>query len=320
MPGGEKREKYSAERSGQLGSGVEIIMATLLPKVLVQVSVTGNDILKYKHSLIESFSNLRMCDTATVYFLVVYQSESGGDDQVSELMEEDVETIHSSVFSASRARNMGIDYAVENDFDFILFHDASLVFSPHFLTLARASMSLGKNVIARGKVTWKEEGLFRTDNDKGQKLYFRRFFRVMPYPYIWLYVFPVKDLESTRFNEEIGPGKNVFPNCGEDVMFLLDYFSAQPKKGLLIDHDALVFHPPRNSDKSKQLEYARGQGRLYRMLLRRKSLPCHIYFSFLFFVINSVRYAVFFGEAGREIFKKRWQGFWQEQASTASDT
>lgn len=311
-------EKYSAERSGQLDSGAEVIMATRVPKVLVQVSVTEDDVLSYKHSLLESFVNLRKCEAASVYFLVVYQTESGNECRVHELSEDDVEIIHSPVFSVSRARNIGIEYARKNNFDYILFHDASLVFSPSFLRLARASMSLEDNVIVRGKMTENKENLSR--GNRGRKVSSYRVFRVMPYPYTWLYLFPLREIETIRFNTEMGPGKNLFPNCGEDAMFLLDYFSVQAKKKVVVDHDALVFHPPRNADKSKQLGYARGQGRLYRILLRRKSLPYHIYFCFIFFVVNSVRYAVLSGKTGRLIFRERWKGFWQKQPSEVSNT
>lgn len=187
---------------------------------------------------------------------------------------------HESFLGISNARNLCIEKAIELNCQFVLFHDASI-----FWTQV-ASEFIYKNRYLTPKVNIcfsdevKKLNMYTFDGKKS---------KVNPIydTYVWSYLFKLKDIYSLQFNINFGPGENTVYKSGEDALFLFDVFNKKKSyKVYKSNENIVIYHPPRDSDFSKHLLYAKGQGKIFRILLNK-------YFSL--FLLKDI--ILFFGNA-----------------------
>ena len=184
----------------------------------------------------------------------------------------------------SRARNAGINYALENGFEYVLFHDSSIIFGAEFCNFVNMNIA-DSSLVLTGKLIW---NLSSTNSNHNTYQASELPINLIRNHYVGSYVLPLSLINDTRFNENIGPGKLTKIKSSEDISFLVNVFSHSKIRTVLFHPAALIFHPPRPSDRSKQVTYATGQGALYRYLMTRKILIYGIGLHFCLFWINAL--------------------------------
>ncbi|GEM_PF-1267385 len=276
--------------------------------LVVQVSVTENDLLRYMHTLEHSLSNLLRFTAVNVKILLVLQSSSSTPVVPGFILKNDKVCVkRTSRFSVSVARNLGISYARSIGASHIIFHDSSICVSAEFAKFTE--ICIIKNfAVGSGVIQWGESALKKV-RDVDTIRITRTRPSALKNPYVYTYIFRIDILGSINFCEWLGPGAATLFNAGEDVVFLTKLF-APLGKGKLIMHcsDALVFHPPRPADGSKHLAYAHAQGALVRWLVRPENLSLQVFLYFFLFFGNALIRAVL-RKTWREILLLRLRGF-----------
>lgn len=243
--------------------------------LLVVIPVLYREWLHYRESLLLSVSNI-YGEFDDVVFYFVFQDKTVSELDVCDsrlLQKYPCEIIFSDILNVSAARNMGIQRAKCLGLKFILFHDCSVMYPKSSLRFLKLnSGSLESHYIAQLKVVFDDyRVIYDLGGDDGIEILETSSFilsKVNPIRdcYLWSYLFLVDKIEST-FDEGIGPGESTTYKSGEDVLFLFDYFAMGEILYSKVALSAIVLHPPRPSDYSKHLLYAKGQGRLFRLLL-----------------------------------------------------
>lgn len=272
-------------------------------QLLVQVSLTESELPWCRDRLLASLRQFSSGLTGRVMILLVYQSRTAGEVEVKNFFSSitPVEIISTPVFSASIARNRGIDYALEKQFDYIYFHDAKVFCTDSFVAMIGRAIS-GHLDLCRGRVGWREQPLARPARllETGVRQ------RISPilHTYLWSYLFRVELLTDIRFNEKIGPGEKTELKAGEDTLLLGQLGQQNPGLRVCYFPQAEVIHPPRPGNLSKHLAYARAQGVLFRFFLGRKFSPFWYFplYLFLFFGAFAGRALLFRKNSWKSLF------------------
>jgi glycosyltransferase involved in cell wall biosynthesis len=276
-----------------------------MPSLLVQVSVTENDFSTYKASLLISLQNILKLVQFKVKILMVYQSKNSEEAIDEFFLSPEVILHRTTLFGVSAARNTGLKYARSEGYDYIIFHDASLSYSEKFVDLINLTISQNME-ITKGKMQWVAEA----DTNRPATLHLSKK-KTNPIfdPYIGTYVFRVSALTNMAFNEKMGPGESTLMIAGEDLLFLYQLFEGRIPFIVDYSEQAIVEHPTRPSDNSKQLAYAESQGVLLRWLLMENRFNLTICIYFFAFFGNSI-FGVLAGRtAATKVFSDRVKGF-----------
>lgn len=202
----------------------------------------------------------------------------------------------------SKARNTGLEFLVNKDFSHILFHDSRITLGTSFCTFI-SQPTHESNHVKSGKVIWKSPHT-TTMTGKIKKVKPNIFKNT----YIGSYHLPIALIKELKFNEKVGPGKTTTLKAGEDVLFLEAFLRQNNTTFVIEAKNALIFHPPRDNEK-KRIEYAQGQGALFRYFIENGRFSYGINTYFLLFGINSILLLLSLRTYNYEIFKRRLKGF-----------
>ncbi|MEZ9855722.1 hypothetical protein AB4347_16990 [Vibrio breoganii] len=241
--------------------------------LFIGVCVTYDDYLSYKDQLESSLSNLSELFIGDVYIYMIIQSRELNVEVIETLLPNCVE--YDSVFGISRARNKCIEKSVSMQCDYILFHDASIYWTPasvRFISEFRDSSPLIDVDMS--------DDIDFTESRMGFDL---KIINPVYFTHVGSYLLKVSDIKNVRFNEEFGPGDLSNFNCGEDTLFLFDLFSKRQSYRACKSSFLSLYHPPRDSDFSKHLYYAKGQGAMFGVLVNKHRsfstlLDCCLFF------------------------------------------
>ncbi|WP_318480491.1 hypothetical protein [Photobacterium leiognathi] len=269
--------------------------------LFIGLCTTYSDFYKYQHTLIESFSYLDRSFDGNCFFYMVIQ----GDDIEKlepKLTRLNVHVRHESYLGVSNARNLCIKKALEIGAEYILFHDASICWTED----AANFIFRYKDVMPKVNVSF-SDGIKKYDclDLIGSKR------KVNPIydTYVWSYLFKLDDISGLKFNLDFGPGQNTNFKSGEDVLFLFDVFSIRQSYNVFeSEKKIMIYHPPRDSDFSKHLLYAKGQGKMFRILLAR-FLSFSIVKDIILFFGNAIFRCLLLKKNSLKILLQRVSGF-----------
>lgn len=267
----------------------------------VGLCLTVTDFHKYKNQLTESFLNLDDAFNGNCFFYLVIQGDK------SDLIDYDfgslnVEVKYESFLGISHARNLCIEKATDLNSQFVLFHDASI----YWTKIAAEFIFENRNVTPKVNICFSDEiknsDVYVLDGNKS---------KVNPIydTYVWSYLFKLKDIYSLQFNINFGPGQNTVYKSGEDVLFLFDVFNQ--KKSFNVyksNRNIVIYHPPRDSDFSKHLLYAKGQGKIFRILVN-KYLSLYLLKDIILFFGNAIFRCLLMKKNSIKILLQRVSGF-----------
>lgn len=199
----------------------------------------------------------------------------------------------------SAARNEAVSFAVSDAYDWIYFHDASVVCRDQVVDwVAQADVCQPTTLRAQalfGDTPWSVPGGSLVTSCPPM------------FPWLWTYLFRVDALKAVRFREDIGPGSGSARIAGEDALFLHDYF-IETGHWRIRPVAVTVWHPSRPMDGRKHLAYAYGQGAMFRELLRQPLAGWRHWSGFTLFLVNSLLGLVR-NPFGFELLRRRWRGF-----------
>lgn len=239
-------------------------------ELIIGVCVTKTDFDKYRNRLFQSLKNLYSAFKTNCVVYIVLQSDSACEISEGFYGEEWIKLVNIHYMGISNARNLCIEKAQSISAKYIIFHDASLYWTPsaaefifkykeHPVTPC-VNISFEDHVephICRGLT--KHTNVMSSKITKNNPIY---------NSFVWSYLFRVADINSSRFDLNFGPGDSTIFKSGEDVLFLFEYFSKDKRVIMPRNSGVLISHPPRPGDFSKHLLYAYGQGALFRKLVK----------------------------------------------------
>jgi hypothetical protein len=277
--------------------------------ILVALSCTEKDFLLNSDRLLISFQNFCSVFKDDVFFLIICQTKSiksidANNTFLSELPKNNYLLLQVDYLSVSRSRNKAIEYARDNNFKRLLFHDASLVYTRPFLKWLKKTPS---NQIVSANWLFSDalvNASVENNSESSDKITFNDFNDL----FVWSYVFPV-NIDLPKFDERFGPGEcNVF-NSGEDFLFLRQFFQKHPDARCFTRFLGTgVIHPSRPKDFSKHLDYACGQGKIHQIYLLEEKSVYAIWRCLLFFG-NACLRVLLFKKNSIKILKLRIKGF-----------
>jgi hypothetical protein len=278
-------------------------------RLLVGVCVTKQDWITNHRSLYASFSNIAKQWENKVLFYVVLQGVSNEEhvDCLNIDTKLNIDILKTTFMGVSRARNICIEKAKYVNSEFILFHDASIYWTPpaaEFIAQYRNDTLVTKVKVSFSAMT--EEG----NATLGQSSSHSIVRKINPFydAYVWSYLFRVAKLQDIIFDERFGPGQDTRFKSGEDVSFLFDYFSTIKTFSVLEATNAFVCHPPRTADFDKHLIYASGQGKTFKVLMK-KYPSWKIYVDLGLFFGNALYRCLLLKPNAFEILRQRLIGF-----------
>ncbi|EMK6668397.1 hypothetical protein V9J75_001873 [Vibrio fluvialis] len=275
-------------------------------KLLVGITLLSREYKANKGVLAKSISNISNdCKllNVPVDFVFVEQSEDVFSERSDEYLYDNMQIVKTNYCSISNARNILIDHAKSNFYDYIIFHDVSIFFPKHSVKFLLENVVHG--ITPKLKVFFGDvEGDVGGSKDKSR--------RIIPFydPYIWSYLIKVKDIHSI-FDLDLGPGVDTKYKSGEDVLFLYQYFSAIGSFDVIESGSKKVYHPKRLDDYSKHLLYSKGQGALYRRVFKMRVEP-YVYLCIFIFFLNAIRRVVLLKKNSIKILLNRVNGFFYE--------
>lgn len=276
-----------------------------MKRLIVQVSITENDFPLYKETLLASLKKILNLVEVDVRVFVVYQyTNIAKPDEV--LFADTRVTLFSTMnFGVSLARNTGLKYARENDADYIVFHDASILFSSNYIKFI--NLVIAENIsVAKGPLYWGGE---KNSKDNAAIILTKKKINPIFDTCVCSYIFKLSALNQLAFNELVGPGEKTLMSAGEDVVFLYRLFGGRIPIALDYCDDATVYHPPRPSDNSKHLAYAESQGTLVRWMVCENKLNFAVATYFFAFFGNAIIRFILRKPAADEMLARRWRGF-----------
>ncbi|WP_275075987.1 hypothetical protein [Providencia rettgeri] len=272
-------------------------------ELLVGVCVTEKDWISYKNSILHSLSCIEKHWKNDCIFYIVIQNKNFLSKAETNL-DKNKKILYTPIENVSTARNACIKKAKELKVKFILFHDASISWTNS------AAYFLHKN--REKNITLKANVSFSSFHDDSQFHFTATKCKINPIyePYVWSYLFSLDKIKDLYFNENFGPGQYTRFKSGEDVLFLFDYFNNNSFH-VLTNKNAKIHHPPRDSQYSKHLTYALGQGKMFRILLSNNKTPS-IYRDIFLFFGNSFFRCLLLRPNSFKILRHRFQGFFNE--------
>lgn len=274
-------------------------------KLLISIPVLNSEIEERKKYFFKSIENMK--NTGIENYEIIFVIQINDDEKsYSEVFQDfkNITILYSSIKSVSHARNLAINYAIENLFSHMIISDSSVIIGECFYRSIKYCM---KNHIElmQGRIIWNIDTNVATKCEVDLK---KQRLNILADSYVGNFLFKVERLDDVRFNETIGPASHTTIKAGEDMLFLYEYML---KNGDIADVNdkALVYHPPRDNNLSKHLIYASGQGALYKYFLFKKHKPRYFFIYFFLFWANSLKRVLFFRRNSLKILGKRLFGF-----------
>nr|QOS24952.1 hypothetical protein VP352_00016 [Vibrio parahaemolyticus] len=201
--------------------------------------------------------------------------------------------------SVSKARNFIINLAKDENYKYIIFHDAKVYFTKNVgCFFSNNSGDVTKKV----KLFYSQDIPSTLNNVESVHKKINPLYQT----YLGCYLLNVSYINH-YFCEETGPGSETRYKSGEDVLFLFEYFYNLGTFSVDELSFGGVYHPPREGDYSKHLLYAEGQGRLFRLLLG-KYCSFRVVCDFILFIANALVRVVLMKKNSLKIFKQRLKG------------
>lgn len=272
--------------------------------LLVALICTEYDFRQNSPRLSRSITNFYTVFGDDVFFLVVFQSKSEDASLVSEFFSHLPDCQHEiflvSYLSVSRARNDALDFAKNNSFSRIIFHDSSLIYTKSFLKWAN---SKSHDSLISGRFVFSEE--VQSEEEGNESVICLDVFRNS---FVCAYFLSLK-FKFPKFDERFGPGENTVYSSGEDFLFLKKFFELNPVIRKITKYEGVgILHPPRPADFSKHLLYAEGQGKIHQIFLKEEKSLYAVWRCVLFFG-NAIFRVLLFKKKSFKILLLRIKGF-----------
>lgn len=283
-------------------------------KILCALTCLDYEFSNNAEGLKKSFSNLKSVLKEKLEFVLIIQKSAIPCDEIFYRMIEEFCDIFAirrfrmvDYRSVSKARNEAIGCAIDENFDKIIFHDATIIYSvgacEHYLD------NLYSDYVPNLRPLFGSYQQQNVTNSSPCSI-------ECPNPilncYVWTYLFNVADLKTVRFDTGFGPGDETIYKSGEDVLFLYAAL-VENNKYVVVNRNAFVFHPPRSAGYQKHLLYALGQGKTLRILLKRYS-SAYLYFHVVYFFANALARVLLLKRNSLAILIKRCEGFFLDQS------
>lgn len=262
------------------------------------------DWVSHKENIIKSFHNLNDAFRGKCFFILCIQDF--GDNTIDlNLGLQNYNVIYLAEVGISLARNRCVDEAQSINCKWIMFHDASIYWTANaakFIYEQRFSEIPPKLKLRFGEISDCEIGNYEFSIKNINPIYDT---------YVGSMLLNLNVIDSLRFNELHGPGDKTIYKSGEDVLFSFDYFFQKGNFKVCEANELEIYHPPRSSDFEKHKVYARGQGRVFRVLLA-KYFSLQLVFDSILFFGNAVFRCVLFKKNSFTILRERIVGFFDE--------
>ena len=271
--------------------------------IVIGFCALHQDWLYYNQRIVKSFENINSELSGKCVFLLAIQGEGESVIDIPGL--KNVKSTFLSVKGISIARNWCIEQAIELKATWILFHDASIYWtkkSAKFIYMHRYSP-----IPIRLKLKFKSSVDDENDDFSFTEIKINPIYK----PYVCTILFDLSFIAKNRFDEDYGPGENTKYKSGEDVLFIHEYFSCLEKFNILESNSLSIYHPPRDNDFKKHLLYARGQGRVFRVLISKEK-SFRIWIDFSLFIANALFRCMLFKNNSFSILRERIAGFLDE--------
>ncbi|ENO8808613.1 hypothetical protein ACCE85_000559 [Photobacterium damselae] len=268
-------------------------------QVFIGVCLTYDDYVKNKEVLLKSLNNLKKVFNEKCYIYIVIQSNC----DIS-LFESGIDYLVIREMNVSNARNLCIEKSSKEGFKYLLFHDATIFWTVNAALFIKEKIN--QDVLLKVKLKFTD---ITYNNDKSKFTVDGTYKKINPMynTYVGMYLFEVEKIKNIKFSTEHGPGSNTKYKSGEDVLFLYDYMNLNGDIIVYESNQHFIEHPKRDSDYSKHLYYAYGQGRVFRVLLKSKN-NYHIYLDLMFFLGNACVRCFMFKKNSLNILKLRIKG------------
>ncbi|BBU98261.1 hypothetical protein KYI78_12040 [Providencia rettgeri] len=272
-------------------------------ELFIGVCCTQADFIKNKNRIKKSIDNLACAFNYNCNVLIVIQNKSFST--ISLRAEKyHIEVQYENELNVSNARNICIEKALHYNSKYTLFHDASIYWSKNaanFINFNKGNTPK-VNVIFNNNLDNIDLNYLNSSIKKINPIY---------EPFVWSYLFNTKDISELHFDTNFGPGENTRYKSGEDVIFLFDFFERKKNNQIVVPNENVyVYHPPRESDYSKHLLYAEGQGKMFRVLIK-KHPSIRIYLDLCLFFGNGIYRLLLCRKNSHKILYKRLNGFWK---------
>lgn len=278
-------------------------------KILCIIPCLANEPYKYKESLLASTGRLSKCFGSDIHFVAIIQPNTNASSDLTENVEasffkqfNNFSVVNLTYRSVSKARNIGIDFAEKHQFTHIYFHDVSI-------ELTESTCAILKSDGMHPSLAFSFQAKFVGANTTDQLKKLSKPSKALPLykPYVWTYIIPLKLIADLRFNEDFGPGDGTNYKSGEDLLFLYEIL-IKTDFSVIENNSAIAFHPPREKNYTKHLNYAKGQGLTLRLLINKHKRISDLIYCFLFFG-NAIFRCLFLKQNSIKILKNRASGF-----------
>jgi hypothetical protein len=273
-------------------------------KIGVAFCALYKDWVFHKENIIKSFHNLNDSFENECFFIICIQ-DYGNNTIDLDFGLKNCSVIYMQETGISLARNKCIDVAQTIDCKWLIFHDAAIYWpknAARFIYTNRCS-----SIPPKLKLNFSDSIYNEVDNFDATKKYINPIYDT----YIGAMLLSVDVIGSLRFDETHGPGSKTIFKSGEDVLFSFDYFARQGNFNVFEADELEIYHPPRSSDYEKHRIYARGQGRVFRVLLT-KFFSLQLVIDSILFFGNAVFRCVLFKKNSFTILRERIVGFFDE--------
>nr|AFH02826.1 glycosyltransferase [Providencia alcalifaciens] len=279
--------------------------------LFIGVCCTEYDFDKNLRGLAESITSIKKAFSNEVFIFGVIQKKESSKFSPSSIILKSIfnEYIITHEFGVSCSRNKIIEKALFYKDSFginsLLFHDSSIRWND------RASNFIFAN---RKKPVYVKFKYCKNHENKAYRIALQkkddRFetINILTNTYVGSYLLDINSIKDIRFNENFGPGEKTEYKSGEDVLFLNAYFNRNGIKKIKTCPSTFLFHPSRPTDYSKHLLYAKGQGRVFRLLLTEHFNYYYLY-RFALFLSNGLLRCILCKKNSFTILKERLIGF-----------
>ncbi|KLN95756.1 hypothetical protein [Moellerella wisconsensis] len=274
------------------------------------VIATDNDFLKNYNGITTSINNIRNEFKNRVHVVILFQTKNNNFLHKVNMRNFD-DIIISDFFGTSASRNKLINDALSkqksHDISHLLFHDSSIRWNKSASKFIALNLDRGFIPFAYSNIS---ENEYFLSEDCSIESYTSKP-KILTETYVGSYVFKIEDISNIRFNTNFGPGENTPFKSGEDVLFLMSYIKGNNIKKLNKSKYIFLHHPLRPKNFIKHLTYAKGQGKIYRILLSDNG-GLYVWLMFFGFICNSILRCFLFKKNSFNILKNRFIGFWEK--------
>lgn len=271
-----------------------------------------NKLLNLIDDIISAFECSKFSDF--LWFVIIQHKSPISADVLERFERRGISLLFSSYYSVSQARNVGINASRKIKSDVLYFLDCDAVPSIVLLNLFHDSVS-NENPIVSGKICW------TTDMALSIRSAQMKIKSVTPIKlptelslfntFLGCYGFDFFCFFNTgiKFDESIGPAEDTVLKTGEDVLLIADFVQRCHYTRLVYASNARVYHPAREMDSLKVLEYSAGQAVTYKKILKGQEYSNNLKLVSLFYLIlflsNSFLKVILFKANAIKILKVR---------------